>query len=81
MVSADKPQLWLTRSTSSKRHRIGRAAMEAKYGVSFAETVKRLNYTWGRLRVTTPDEAMPSRPKPTAQKIRHSFIARKTLAP
>jgi hypothetical protein len=47
MLSADKP---LTRSTCSKRHCIGRAAMEAKYGVPFTETVKRLNYTWGRLR-------------------------------
>ena len=47
MLSADKP---LTRSTCSKRHCIGRAAREAKYGVPFTETVKRLNYTWGRLK-------------------------------
>jgi len=80
MLSADKPQLWLTRSTSSKRHRIGRAVMEANYGVSFAETLKRLNYTWGRLRATTPDEAMPSRPKRPAQKNAALLYRAKNLA-
>jgi len=44
MLSADKPQLWLTRSTSSKRHRIGRAVMEAKYGVSFCRDLEAFNY-------------------------------------
>src|SRR5436190_22492951 len=80
MLSADKPQLWLTRSTSSKRHRIDRAAMEAKSGASFAETVKRLTYPWGRL--TKGDDSGRGEAvdiEADGAKIGHSFIARQTL--
>jgi len=38
----------LTIEEHREYHQIGRDAMEAKYGVSFADTVKRLNSVWFR---------------------------------
>ena len=54
--------------------------MEAKSGASFAETVKRLNYPWGRL--TKGDDSGRGEAveiEADGAKIGHSFIARQTL--